>query len=240
MIPVNKIEEASIQCARCGFRRACFPLRIGSRGPGTAQRLRIRRRQFARGAALYHAGDRLTAVYAVRSGCVKEVAFSPEGDELVTSFYLPGEVLGLSALPDKRFRTSAVAVEPTRCCEIPWPALAQRIAASPEVATELIGLAARSASAAQEFAVSVMRHSALSRVAGFLASVSTRRRDRGLEGLRFRLGLRRRDIASYLGLTLETVSRCFSELARRNLIRVRAKQVELVHLGDLQRTALGE
>jgi CRP/FNR family transcriptional regulator len=239
LIPVNNVEETSIQCARCGFRRVCFPLRIAARGPGTPHRLRIRRRQFARGAALYHAGDRLTAVFAVRSGCVKEVAFSPEGDELVANFYLPGEVLGLGALPDRRFRASAVAVEPTRCCEIPWPALVQRITTSPEVATELIRLAAQSTSAAQEFAVSVMRHSALSRVAGFLVAVCARRRERGLEGMRFRLGLRRRDIASYLGLTLETVSRSFSELARRGLIRVRAKQVELVRLGDLQHTALG-
>ncbi|HEY4644937.1 MAG TPA: helix-turn-helix domain-containing protein [Steroidobacteraceae bacterium] len=239
MIRINNDEPASVQCARCGFRRVCFSPRVPGRGPGTPHRLPIRHRQLARGAALFHAGDRLSAVYALRSGCVKEVVFSPEGDELVTGFYLPGELLGLSALPDKRFRSSAVAVEPTRSCEIPWRSLAQSMAMSPEIATELIALTARAASAAQDIAVSVMRRSALSRVAGFLLAVGARRRERGLHGQRFRLGLRRRDIASYLGLTLETVSRSFSELARRNLIRVRAKQFELLRLGDLQRTALG-
>jgi len=240
LITINKGEEASIQCARCSFRRVCFPLRMAGRGPGTPHRLRIRRRQCPRGAALYHAGDRLTALYALRSGCVKELVSSPEGDEFVTNFYLPGEVLGLSALPDKRFRRSAVAVEATRWCEIPWPSLAQRMTTSPQVATELINLIARSADAAQDFAVSVMWQSALGRVAGFLVAMGARRRERGLEGQRFRLSLRRRDIASYLGLTLETVSRSFSELARRKLIHVKAKQIELLRLGDLQRTAREE
>jgi CRP/FNR family transcriptional regulator len=132
-----------------------------------------------------------------------------------------------------------MAVEPTRCCEIPWRSLEESMAMSPEIATELIALTAREAILAQEFAVSVKRESALSSVARFLLDVGARRRERGLEGLRFRLGLRRRDIASYLGLTLETVSRCFSELARRNLIRVKAKQVELLCLGELQRAAQG-
>lgn len=239
MISINKSEPGSIQCARCGFRRVCFPARI-TRGCAHPYRLRIRRRQFARGAALFHAGDPLSAVYALRSGCVKEVVFSPEGDELVTGFHLPGEVLGLSALADKRFHSSAVAVEPTRCCEIPWASLTLRMATSPDVGSELIGLVAKTACAAQDFAVSTMRHSALRRVAGFLVAVGARRRERGLEGQRFRLGLRRRDIASYLGLTLETVSRCFSELAHRDLIYVKAKQIELLRFGELQRTALGE
>jgi len=237
---INNNEQASIQCARCSFRRVCFPLRMAGRGPGTPHRLRIRRRQCPRGAALYHAGDRLTAVYALRSGSVKELVSTPEGDELVTHFYLPGEVLGLSSLPDKRLRSSAVAVETTRWCEIPWPSLAQRMSTSPEVATELICLIAQSAGAAQDFAVSVKRQSALARVAGFLVALSARRRERGLEDQRFRLSLRRRDIASYLGLTLETVSRSFSELARRELIRVKAKQIELLRPGDLRHTAREE
>ncbi len=240
LISVNNSEPQSIPCARCDFRRTCFPAPTARDSASARPRLRVRRRQFARGAALFHAGDRLSAVYALRSGCVKDVVLSPGGDELLTSFYLPGEVLGLGALADKHFHSSAFAVELTRCCEIPWDSLVQRMATSPDVGTELIRLIARTASSAQDFAVSAIRQPALRRVAGFLVALCARRRMRGLEGQRFRLSLRRRDIASYLGLTLETVSRCFSELARQGVIQVKAKYIELLRLGDLERTALGE
>ncbi len=237
---INKSEPGSISCARCGFRRVCFPARSARDSASAPQRPGVRRRQFARGTTLFHAGDRLSAVYALRSGCVKNVVLTPGGEEQVTNFYLPGEVVGLGALADLRFHSSAIAAELTRCCEIPWAPLVQRMATSLELVTELIGLIARTAGSAQDFAVSAMRQSALRRVAGFLVAMRTRRCERGFEGQRFRLGLRRRDIASYLGLTLETVSRCFSELARRDLILVRARYIELLRYGDLERTALGE
>ncbi len=75
---------------------------------------------------------------------------------------------------------------------------------------------------------------ALERIAGFLLNLSDRLQLRGVQGREFRLGMNRDDIASYLGVRSETVSRSFTELSRRRLIRVRAKRVQITKPAELR------
>ena len=77
---------------------------------------------------------------------------------------------------------------------------------------------------------------AIERVAGFLLNVSGRLQIRGVRGREFRLSMNRDDIAAYLGLRSETVSRCFTELGRRGWIKVRAKRVQILADGALARS----
>ena len=92
--------------------------------------------------------------------------------------------------------------------------------------------------AARELLTLIRDREALERVSGFLLNVSARLQSRGVRGREFRLAMNRDDIANYLGLRSETVSRCFTELARRNLIRVRAKWVQIMNSADLRKVYL--
>jgi CRP/FNR family transcriptional regulator len=104
---------------------------------------------------------------------------------------------------------------------------------------EFIRLLARAGTVARELLTLIRDKEAQQRVAGFLLSVSSRLQVRGLRGGEFRLGMNREEIANYLGLRSETVSRCFTELARREIIKVRAKRVQILQPTALRKTFLG-
>jgi CRP/FNR family transcriptional regulator, anaerobic regulatory protein len=104
----------------------------------------------------------------------------------------------------------------------------------PEIGRELVRLLAATMTATHELVASVLEQEAIARVAGCLIDISRRLERAGLDGSRFRVGVSRRDIASYLGMTIETVSRSLTELSRRRLIEVRAKELRLLRPPDLQ------
>jgi CRP/FNR family transcriptional regulator len=81
------------------------------------------KRRIARGASLYHAGDKFEFLHAVRSGAFKTVGVSRNGDEKVTGFHLSGEMLGLEAISGGRHSYTAVALEDSEVCAIPFAAL---------------------------------------------------------------------------------------------------------------------
>ncbi len=220
-------------CESCGLHALCIGKTAGERLL-LAGRLQIRQATLARGNALFWSGQRSGAFYALRSGCVKVVVTRLDGTETVVHFSLPGEVVGLGSLATSRAATTAIAVEATRYCRVPSAAVHRLADEIPEVGRELVRLLAATMTATQQMVASVLDRDALARVAGCLLDISSRMQRTGLDGSRFRLGLSRSDLASYLGVTLETVSRSLTELRRRRLIDVRAKELWLLQPRELQ------
>jgi CRP/FNR family transcriptional regulator, anaerobic regulatory protein len=99
-------------------------------------------------------------------------------------------------------------------------------------------LIAKAGTAARDLLTLIRDKEALERVSGFLLNVSGRLQVSGSRGREFRLAMNRDDIADYLGLRSETVSRCFTELSRRQLIRVQAKRVIFCTPTDLRKVFL--
>jgi CRP/FNR family transcriptional regulator len=108
------------------------------------------------------------------------------------------------------------------------------------VASEFIRLIAKASMPARDLLTLIRDREAIERVAGFLLNLSGRLQVRGVRGREFRLGMNRDDIAAYLGLRSETVSRCFSELGRRGMIMVRAKRVQILQPTELRSVCIGE
>jgi CRP/FNR family transcriptional regulator len=219
-------------CASCGLHALCI------RNPGRqevllAGKLQIRHGTVARGNALFWSGQRNGAFYALRSGCVKDVITRLDGTEAVVHFSLPGEIVGLGSLATSRAATTAIAVEATRYCRVPLAAVHRLAEEIPDVGRELVRLLAATVATTQQVVASVLDRDALARVAGCLLDISRRMQRTGFDGSRFRLGLTRGDLASYLGVTIETVSRCLTELRRRRLIDVRAKELRLLRPAEL-------
>lgn len=197
-------------------------------------RLGIRRGALARGESLYVTGQRNAAFYSLRSGCVKDVLSRCTGFESVVQITLPGEVAGLGCIATARAPTTAVAVAATSYCRVTLASVEKLALEVPEIGRELLRLLAASVTATQERFAAVLERDALARVAGCLLDISSRMKRSGLDGSRFRLGLSRRDLASYLGVTLETVSRCLTELSKRHLVEVRGKELRLLRPAELQ------
>jgi CRP/FNR family transcriptional regulator len=231
-------DRAFDSCSRCNLQSVCTNHDLTGR-EAALHRLGVTRGALPVGRILFHAGERIDALFALRSGSVKEVLTRPGGSESVVHVSVAGEVVGFASLSGLPSRTSAVAVTAARYCRIPLAAVAAVSSETPRIGSELLRLLAAKMGAAQELVASVLDQDAISRVASFVLDMSARLERAGFDGGRFRLGFSRRDIASYLGMTIETVSRAFTELSRRHLLEVHAKDLALLRVGDLRLLADG-
>ena len=235
-VPVPMTENRRNDCNWCGLRRVCFPgrLRADPRiGPGP---LGIRRVHVARGRAVYRAGERLDAFHMVRSGCIMETERAGALDSIL-EFRLPGELLTVQGPAGTRSRITGLAVEPSFVCALPWRVFYGVCAKFPAVTGEFVQVLAKSAAGTRELLSAVRDKGALARVAAFLASLGARMQSRGLPADEVRLSMGRAQIAGYLGLRSETVSRCFSELERRGIVAVRAKRIRVLSAERMRRLA---
>ncbi|NNM60556.1 MAG: helix-turn-helix domain-containing protein [Steroidobacteraceae bacterium] len=232
-------EERRGDCEWCGLRRVCFPGRLSAESPIGAALLSIRCVRIARGHALYRAGERVEAFHMVRSGCIKETD-GFDGQESIVNFCLPGELLTVQGAASAKSQMTSVAVETSFVCAVPWRVFYRVCAQFPTASGEFIKLIAKSGAGTRELLMMIRGRGALERVAGFIANLCERMQSRGLPARDFRLGMSRDDIAHYLGLRSETVSRCFSELSRRGVMRVRAKRIQVLSAPEMRRLSFAE
>lgn len=192
-------------------------------------------RRFARHQYLFHAGETCGGIYLVQEGSVKVSTLSPNGDEQIVRFYLPGELLALEALGESRHSSSAIALETTSVRILSLPALHALYARSPGLYRRLLQLVSQRISELQEHMLMLGRKTAPERLAGFLTDLTTRTRARDLT-----LTMSRDAIGSYLGIALETVSRLLHQFESQKLISVRGRQVSVVEPARLRRLAEGD
>jgi CRP/FNR family transcriptional regulator, anaerobic regulatory protein len=197
-----------------------------------------RQQPVERNAHLFHGGQHLKSVTVVRSGSVKAYQLSQEGDEIVSGFYLPGEIIGLDGFANETHPGFAVALEDSRTCEIPFRDFMNMLNKSPKLNQVMLRLLSEEMTETRELLLVVGRLDARTRVALFLLSMSRRLARRNQDPDQFRLTMDRRDIANYLGLTIETVSRTMSALQREGTIEVRGKLVGILDRQALQDQAL--
>lgn len=228
-----------VACEWCGMRRICFPARVASIGAKRSDTMPIRRMRVERGATLYRAGDKVHSLYVLRSGCIKELEWTHRKQEAVMGFTLPGELLTVQYGGGAQSRTTSVALETSHICAIPWRSLHRWNTDARIVSSELIARMVDATAAARQLVIMIRDKEALERVAGFLLNIAARLQSRSRPGSEFRLGMSREDIANYLGLRSETVSRCFSELVIHKLITAHGKRIALLQPAELQRVFAG-
>jgi CRP/FNR family transcriptional regulator, anaerobic regulatory protein len=212
-------------CAACQGDDPCLPCSLTASGDAAGLPL-LARRRVRRGEALFRDGDPCRSVYVVRSGTFKSVLTGPDGHEQVTGFQLAGDLLGLDGLAHGRYASAAIALEDSEAVVLPYArASLSHVGDLHELLPRLLG---RELVRKQKLAVLLACMSAEQRLASFLLNLSRRLQVRGYSATGFHLRMSRAEIGSYLGLTLETVSRTLSALQERGLLRVSGRHVELV------------
>jgi CRP-like cAMP-binding protein len=178
---------------------------------------------YPRGSEIYGEGEPFGHIYQVVSGVVRIAKLLPDGRRQITGFYLPGDIFGLEAGDVRHF--SAEAVVQTKVVGFRWQSLNATGTHSISFFQELLNVAIKDLRHTQAQLLVVGRKSALERVAAFLLEMSERSASPDL----VELSMPRHDIADYLGLTLETVSRMFAELKELKAIALEgARRVRLL------------
>lgn len=170
--------------------------------------------QLDAGETLFHEDDPADEVFTVTRGMLKLSKLLPDGRRQITGFPVAGDYLGL-AFADK-YIYSADAVTTVRVCRFPRLAFLALLDRFPAVEKALLGRAATELAAAQKQMLLLGRKTARERVASLLLQLAQQQQAR--QGAMVELPMSRTDIADYLGLTIETVSRSLSGLRKAGLI----------------------
>ena len=226
-------------CTYCSVRQLCLPGGIGAEELQRLDQIVQRRRPVARGERLFRLGDPLTAVFVARDGAFKSVSISEDGEEQVLGFHLPGELIGLDALGTGEHRCEGVALTAANVCEVPYDQLSSVAAQVPTLQQQLFRVIGQSVDRDQDHLGILVRRQANERIGLFLHSLGERYRNVGQSDRQFQLPMSREDIARFLGLALETVSRGFTRLQDDGVIAVTGRRVEIVNVTELLRLAHG-
>lgn len=227
-------------CSTCAFSSAC--LAAGYRKPELAELHCLVEHvgPFRAGDHVFRTGEPFRAIFAVRAGTVKTRTFDKEGREQVLGFYLPGEMVGLNAIYPERFPCDAVALDTAYFCRFSFPAMSALASRLPAVQQHLFRLLSKELGTASQLAGD---HSADERVAAFLVDLAGRYEARGFSGTRLHFSMSRSDIANYLRMAAETVSRVLARFRTRRLLALEGRELELLdprQLREIGRSLLQE
>jgi CRP/FNR family transcriptional regulator len=175
-------------------------------------------REFAPGETLAREGDPATQLFNITSGVIRVHKLLPDGRRQIIGFLFPGDFLGLAT--GDRYAFSAEAVTKGSACRFSRKAYQRLLVELPELETSLLERTANDLRIAQNQLLVLGRKTAIERLASFLLDLSARDQRAGGEGVEIDLPMTRAEIADYLGLTTETVSRVTSRLKARGVIRL--------------------
>lgn len=220
------LELFRVACGFCSLRELCWPMGLE---PSELTRLHsmIRRSgPLQVGNQLFGVDERFTAIYAVRSGCIKSYSIGAGGHELVHGFHFRGEVLGFDAVHPDRHRCNAVILEPGFVCMIPYREIARLSVEFHGLHNHVLRVMSREFSRQLMFADG---SDATQRIAAFLMDIHSRLYQPGSAEYEFRLPMSREDISNHLGIAPETLSRLIAKLHRKGLIEVDRRRIRLLN-----------
>lgn len=168
------------------------------------------------GRVLFDEGDPAEYLFTIQEGAIKLFKMLRDGRRQITGFLLAGDFLGLAFF--WTYAYSAETVGPTLLCRFPRERFMSLLERYPMLEKELLSRASSELAAAQEQMLLLGRKSARERVASFLLALARRQAASGRASVE--LAMSRYDIADYLGLTIETVSRAIQAANAEGLIRM--------------------
>ena len=224
-----------VACSNCNMRDLCMPIGLSAEELRRVDELVTRRPIIKRGTTLFRNGEKFTSLYAIRTGFFKTSVTTEDGRDQVTGFQMAGEIMGLDGIVNDHHTCDAIAIEDAEVCVLPF----ERIE---EISREVKALQHHvhkimSREIVREHGVMLLLGNmrAEERLAAFLLNLVQRLHARGFSQSDLVLRMTREEIGSYLGLTLETVSRTFSKFADDGLIAVNQRHIQIQNADALKR-----
>lgn len=234
MLKHQLLNKDSVHCNTCVLGHICVPQGLNAQDAARLNELVKERIRVPKGTLFFKAGDKLTALYSIRSGSMKLQLENESGHMQVTGFVFAGEIIGLDALADNQHLSNAIAMEDTEVCVIRMTNLSYLSKEIPALAYRITRLMSQEISRSHNMALSLGAMRSEQRLAAFLINLSQRFTCLGYSGSEYVLRMSREEIGNYLGLTLETVSRLLSRFAKEGLIRIHQREVRILDFNGLQ------
>jgi CRP/FNR family transcriptional regulator len=197
----------------------------------------VTRRKIKAGQYLYRNGQPFHALYLIHAGFLKTCELSEDGREQVTGFRMRGDLLGVESIGLAVHTCDAVALEDSQIWELPYPPVLTACLNIPELQVRLSAALAEEIRRDRSWMLAIGTLPAEQRVAAFLLDIAARLARLGFSASHFILRMGRADIASFLALKHETVSRALSHLEQLEYISVLRREVKLLDIPKLRACA---
>lgn len=235
--PRHEAETAHQDCAHCAVRDIAVCTALS--GPELERLRGIAVTKVSEpGSMLFAAEEPAAMVGTVVQGTIKCFKLLADGRQQVVGFLFPGDFFGSPT--QQTTHTFAEALTRVELCVFPFPAIQRLIREMPNLERRLLQIANDDLDLAQEWMLLLGRKTAQERLATFLLLLAHKARARGIADGPIELPMNRSEIADYLGLTIETVSRQFSKLKASGHIRIaHNNEVTIRNLDGLTQIADG-
>lgn len=190
--------------------------------------------RFKTGQRIFLSGEQFEKLYVVRTGFLKTVMIDSSGDEQVLCFPMKGDLLGIDGIHNRTHLSEAVALSDGELVALPYKTLTAVIARHPGLAELVYGAMSMELVREQAMIGMLGSLSAEARVAKFLVAMADRFEKIGYSRRAYNLRMTRHEIGSYLGITLETVSRTLSALDNIGYITVDQRTISIKDEESLQ------
>jgi CRP/FNR family transcriptional regulator len=228
------IDHIKVSCKQCNLRELCFPHGMNDIELSCMDKIIDQPKPLHKNDYLYRDGEKANSIYAVRSGCVKTMTESANGDEQIVGFHLPGELLGLDGFAEGVYACNATALETSSVCELPIDKLEELCRDMPGLQRQMRRIMGKEVASDHKLLLLLGKMSAEERLASFLLSLSARMQERHWKANEFNLSMPRQDIANYLGMAVETVSRLFATFQHEKIIHVDRRHITVLNMAQLK------
>jgi CRP/FNR family transcriptional regulator len=198
---------------------------------------KVHSRPLHKGAYLFRQGEALRNIYIIRTGGIKLLFTSFDGTEQILNFYLRDDILGLGDIESGQYSCSAIALETTSVCKLPYDRLLAACQHEPRLYDQLFRLAARGIAHEHSKMILLGQKQSEERFASFILDLANRNKNNGCSNLEFNLSMSRHDIAKYLCLADETVSRMMTKFCNERLLEVSRRSIRICDHDQLARKA---
>lgn len=221
----NRAFQLKAGCTQCDMGPLCAPAGLSSEEKRALQAATDQHFVLRKGEILEHVNDPVRCLYTLRMGCVKAWVMTEQAREKVIDFYIKGEIIGLDALGGQRYTSTLVSLEDSVVCRMQYRQLQQIMDQYPRIRSHLLTLASNKLN---QRVATFQHQEAETRLVAFILDYQERLRKRfGHSVVQFKLPMSRLDIANYLDLTPETVSRVFTRLKNSGVIRLQGKFLQI-------------
>jgi CRP/FNR family transcriptional regulator len=235
--PFSNQSAKYIACKNCSMEPVCQPINKADQSLLLSTDYLNKRISIKAGSSLFIKGEPLSAMYAVCSGSFKLCIGSQDNIKII-NFRFPGELLGEDALFPQKYACDAIALEESSICKVSVHELTTNANLVPDLQANLVTLLSRqSYFNQQEFASLVAKKSAESLLAAFLLNVNMRVSKYNSTANILYLTMSRENIANFLGLRRETLSRLLSKFQKDGIILLNGKNITLLNLTQLTHLA---
>ncbi len=232
--PITVPNKAANTCKVCHARELCLSSCLNEDELNRFDDIIGDRASLNRGECLFMAGNKIKSLFILHSGSVKTYVESADGDMQITGFHFSGDIIGIHGIENSMHGDTVEALETSSVCELRFTSLDEITTVFPKLQDQLMQYIFREMCHEQTMMLVLGKMSADRRLAHFILDISARLSEHGLSATNINLTMTRHDIANYLGLAVETVSRLLTRFQKMGIITVQRRLLTIFDIDALQ------